>query len=152
MKFDSLINDRVATALLVLVIFLVMTLLALGFPEKARLMPLLIGIPASLLALIQLVNEIRHSREESATNVLGLTAAERMMFSWTFLFFFGILGFGFLYGAPALVFGFLLVGKKETLTVAAISATATWAVLYGVFELSFKIPVFAGLIVEWLTG
>lgn len=152
MKSDNLMNGRVATAFTVLVIFLSMTLLALGFPEKARLMPLLLGIPASLLALIQLVNEVRHSRGEAAKDTPGLTSAERLMFTWTFLFFFGILGFGFLYGAPVLVFGFLLFGKKETLTVALISSSATWAVLYGVFELSFKIPLFAGLIVEWLTG
>lgn len=152
MKSENLMNGRVATAFAVLVIFLAMTLLALGFPEKARFMPLLIGVPASLLALIQLFNEVRHSRGEAAKATSGLNAAERLMFTWTFLFFFGILGFGFLYGAPVLVFGFLLLGKKEKLSVALISSATTWAVLYGAFELAFKIPLFAGLIVEWLIG
>ncbi len=72
------------------------------------------------------------------------------MFIWMGLFFFGFLGFGFVYTAPLLVFGFLLVGMKESLPIAVISAVATWAVLYGLFEKAFQIQLFNGLLIEWL--
>lgn len=153
MRIDAIWNGRVATALAMLLIFLSMSLLALGFPEKARLMPLLVGVPGTLLGLVQLVSEIRHARQESADDPdIHLTSAERSMFVWIFLFFVGVLGFGFSYAAPVLVFSFLYVGRKESLKIAVISAAATWAVLFGFFEKGFEIPLFPGLIVEWLLG
>jgi hypothetical protein len=137
-----------------LLIFLTMSLLALGFPGKARIMPLLVGVPSTLLALIQLIHEIRTSPDDSgdAEDRKKRNKAERSMFFWIFLFAFGILGFGFTYAGPVLVFGFLYFGRKETLSVALISAAATWAVLFGFFEMGFKIPLFSGLFVEWLSG
>jgi len=131
-----------------------MSLMALGFTEKARLMPLLVGVPGSLLGIVQLVSEIRHTVGQSAadTDADALSDAERNMFVWVFVFFFGLLGFGFTYAAPILVFAFMIVGKKESLLVAMISAAGTWAVLLGFFEQIMEIPLFQGLVVEWLLG
>ena len=64
----------------------------------------------------------------------------------------GILLFGFIYAAPVLVFAFMLAGKKETPKVAVISAAGTWAVLYGFFQVAMEIPLFEGLIIEYLMG
>jgi len=154
MRVDAILNGRVITALAMLIIFATMSLLALGFPEKARLMPLLVGVPGSVLGLVQLVNELRRSEQyvTSDAEAAKMNKAERSMFMWIFLFFFGILGFGFVYAAPLLVFAFLYFGKKESLQVGLVSAAGTWAVLYGVFELGFEIPLFPGLILEWLLG
>jgi hypothetical protein len=154
MSISAIMNGRVGVALTMLLFFLTMSLLALGFPEKARLMPLLVGVPSTLLAFIQLIHEIRTSPDESgdAEDLKKRNKAERSMFFWIFLFAFGILGFGFTYAGPALVFGFLYFGRKETLSIASISAAATWAVLFGFFEIGFKIPLFTGLVVDWLTG
>ena len=77
---------------------------------------------------------------------------ERQMLLWTFLFFFLILCFGFIYAAPLLVFGFLYLAKSEPLKVAIIGGIGTWAVLFGVFETWFAIPLFEGLVIEWLTA
>ena len=74
------------------------------------------------------------------------------MFAWMFLFFFGILGFGFIYAAPLLVFGFLWFGKGESLKVGLVGGAATWGILYGLFETGFQIPLFDGLLLEWLVG
>jgi hypothetical protein len=154
MRFETVLNERVATALVILVIFLTMSLLALGFPEKARLMPLMVGVPGSLLGLVQLFLEVRSSVRHSIddANDADRNTAERSMFAWIFLFFVGILGFGFVYAAPVLVFSFLYIGKKESLPIALVSTVATWTVLYGLFEKGFQIPLFAGLIVERLVG
>lgn len=150
MRIDAIMNGRVATALVMFILFASMSLLALGFPAKARLLPLLVGIPGTLLGLAQLIIEIRQSAKD-VDDAEKFSAAERNMFFWLFLFFFGILSFGFIYASAPLVFAFLYVGRKESMAVALPSAVATMAVLYGVFEKAFEIPLFPGLIVEWLT-
>jgi hypothetical protein len=65
MQVNAIFNGRVATAFVMMLIFVTMSLMALGFPEKARLMPLMVGIPGSVLGLIQLIAEIRHSVPQS---------------------------------------------------------------------------------------
>ncbi len=153
MQPKALLSGQVLTAVIMLAIFVTMSLLALGFPEKARLMPLMIGVPGSALAFVQVLRELRTAIDqavESDEEQRQTRRKERHMFIWMLLFFFGILGFGFVYAAPILVFGFLRFGKKEPLTIGVISAAATWAVLYGLFEKAFQIPLFNGLLIEWL--
>jgi len=154
MTINAILNGRVATALFMLLIFLSMSLMALGFTEKARLMPLLVGVPGTVLGMIELINEMRHAAQQAASGDTTdhVTAAERAMFGWVVVFFLGILSFGFIYAGPVLVFAFMLAGKKESLTVALISAVGAWAVLFGFFEQAMEIPLFQGLIVEWLQG
>ena len=153
MPLRVFLNGRVFTALVMFVVFSAMSLMAFGFPDRARLMPLMVGIPGAVLSLVQLLTELRATldqageTEERLREALG---AERQMFTWMFLFFFGILGFGFIYAAPLLVFGFLWFGKEESLKVAFVGAAATWGVLYGLFQTAFEIPLFQGLLVEWL--
>lgn len=141
------VNGRVGTALVMFLVFATMTLLALGFPEKARLMPLLVGIPGTLLALFQLVVELRAPRTDKDE---GLGPAERRMLGWTLVFFAGLLAFGFVHAAPVLVFAFLLLGRGESLRIALISSIGIWAVLYGFFVTALGMPLFPGLVAEWL--
>ncbi len=153
MQAKALFTGRALTAVVMLAIFLTMSLMALGFPEKARLMPLMVGIPGSVLAFLQVLIELRTSIDdamESDAQQIAARQSERHMFTWLLLFFFGILGFGFIYAAPLLVLGFLYVGKKESIKVGAFGAAGTWAVLYGLFEQAFEIPLFNGLLIEWL--
>ena len=155
MPFRILLNGPVFTALMMFVVFATMSLIALSFPEKARLMPLIVGIPGTILALVQLLMELRSTLRQTAetTELVPETIeAERQMFTWMFLFFFGILGFGFIYAAPLLVLGFLWFGKGESLKVGLVGGAATWGILYGLFETGFQIPLFDGLLLEWLVG
>lgn len=154
MTINAILTGRVATALVMLLIFLSMSLLALGFTEKARLMPLLVGIPGTILGIVELINEMRASAKqaESGDDSYAVTRAEQAMLGWVFIFFLGILLFGFIYAGPLLVFAFMLAGKKETLTVALISAVGAFVVLFGFFETAMEIPLFQGLIVEAVRG
>ncbi|TDJ69450.1 MAG: hypothetical protein E2O38_13535 [Proteobacteria bacterium] len=155
MQLKALLGGQVLTAVVMLAIFVTMSLMALGFPEKARLLPLMIGIPGSVLALVQVLRELRTAIDkvvESDEEQRQARRNERHMFIWMLLFFFGFLGFGFVYAAPLLVFGFLRIGMKESLTIGVIGAVATWAVLYGLFETAFQIQLFNGLLIEWLWG
>jgi len=153
MSPNALLNGRVLTAATMLAVFVTMSLMALGFPEKARLMPLMVGVPGSVLGLAQLFIELRTALNRPPDLDAGQGEAhgnERFMLAWTLLFFVGILAFGFLYAAPLLVFGFLCLGKKESLAVGLAGASATWAVLFGLFESVFQIPLFEGLAVAWI--
>lgn len=164
MQLRLMVSGRVLTALVMLAIFLAATGIALGFPEKARLMPLMIGVPGSVLALIQVFLEMRKAAQELAERAQHEAPEERdaaereeklaeaNMFLWMFLFFIGILCFGFVYAAPVLVFGFLLIGKNESMKTAIFGAVGTWLVLFGFFEWAFEIPLFEGLVMEWLFG
>ncbi len=151
MQAKTLLSGQVLTAVAMLAIFVTMSVMALGFPEKARLMPLMIGIPGSVLALVQVLRELRTAIDKAvqADEEQGQTRRnERHMFIWMLLFFFGFLGFGFVYAAPLLVFGFLRIGMKESLTIGVISAVATWAVLYGLFEKAFQIQMVIVMVLE----
>lgn len=154
-------SGRVMTALVMFLIFLTMTALALRFTEKAALMPLMIGVPGTLLGLVQLIMEFRKASAELA--VLEQDPAkieekrqerrsELEMIIWMLLFFASILCFGFIYAAPVVVFAFLYFGKNEGLVTGIISAISTWVVLYWFFQQWFEIPLFRGLVIEWLIG
>jgi hypothetical protein len=150
-SFTTALSGRVLTAVLMFGIVVTMTLMALGFPEKARLMPLLAGVPGSVLAFIAVLQEFR---KVGAGNEPDDAARgnERQMLVWMMLYFLGILAFGFLYAGPVLVLAFLRSAKREPLAIAAAGAAGTWAVLYGLFELTFQIPLFDGLVLEWLAA
>jgi hypothetical protein len=153
MTSHILINGRLLTAVLMLTIFATMTVIALGFPDKARLMPLLFGIPGTILGLLQVVAELRIAATESdepTSQQAPTTRGERQMLVWLMLFFLGIIAFGFIYAAPVLVLAFLYFGKREPLIIGIVSAIGIWVVLYGLFELGFEIQLFDGLVVEWL--
>lgn len=160
MLLRILSTGRVLTAMLMFLIFLVMTILALSYTEAARLMPLLFGIPGTILGLAQFIMEFRVARTELAAipeqKDLEKQGQERkneiQMITWMILFFVGLLCFGFKYASPVLVFSFLYIGKKESLVTAIISGVATFLVIYGFFEQTLEIPLFNGLIIEWLAG
>lgn len=154
MTINAILNGRVATALVMLLLFLSMSLLALGFTEKARLMPLLVGVPGTILGIVELINEMRASAQQAASGDDSdmVTKAEQAMLGWVFIFFLGILLFGFMYAGPVLVFAFMLAGKKESVTVATISAVGAFVVIFGFFETAMEIPLFGGLIVEAVRG
>ena len=160
MLLKIILTGRVLTALTMLIIFLSMTLIGLGFSEAARLMPLMIGIPGTILSLVQFIMEFRVARAElsiipddnALQNQKQSRKNEIQMIVWMLLFCIGLLCFGFKYAAPVLVFTFLYIGKKESLVTAIISGVATFLVIYGFFEKTLEIPLFNGLIIEWLAG
>lgn len=161
MSTKVLLNGRVLTAAVMLGIFAIMTVMALDFPTKARLMPMLIGIPAVLLGLVQFIIEYRAVAQELAEGGKKVDAEkeakegkkdEKQMIIWITLFFITILSLGFIYASPILVFSFLYFGSKESLKIALISAVSTWLLMFIIFVEWFKIALFEGLIPLWLFG
>jgi hypothetical protein len=144
------INSRVLTSAVMLAIFAGMTGIALGFPPQAQLMPLLVGVPGTAMALLQLIREVRAPTEaptaEATFELDEEHGRERKMFLWLALFLAGILAFGFLWATPVLVFAFLRFGERESWGVAVTGAVGSWLVLYLVFVRALELFLFEGLL------
>lgn len=140
-----------------LVFFGTLSGIALTLPPTAALMPLIVGIPAVILCIVQLVNDLRRGEaeeggEEGATSDAGRERlrAEISMFFWIFLFLGGILAFGFQYAAPVLVLAFIWLGKGEKFVYGLAGAILTGVVLYLVFNRMLGLEVFPGLVTPML--
>jgi Tripartite tricarboxylate transporter TctB family len=143
------ISSRILTAAVMLVIFAGMTVMALGFPAQAQLMPLLIGVPGTVMALVQLIKELRAPAEAppaAAIEARDEQRRERKMFLWLGLFLAGVLAFGFLWATPVLIFAFLRFSERESWAVATIGAIGAWLVLYVVFVRLLELFLFEGLL------
>ena len=106
------LDGRLAVTLMMLAIFLFFVVQALTFQPQARAMPLLVGIPAILLCLAQIVLDLRKQGHAAVKTVL-LSIEERPIAIWLLVFFIGIIAFGFTFGAPLLVAAYLYFGARE---------------------------------------
>ena len=149
-------NGRILTTTVMLAIFAGMSVMALTYPEKARFLPLLVGVPGTLMCLAQLAFDVRgalqdRSGEEAAKATLDLPREVKMFF-WLALFLIAIMSFGFLIAAPVLVFAFLRFGESERWVTAILGGAGTWIVLYGVFTWLLELFLFEGFITPLLIG
>ena len=74
------------------------------------------------------------------------------MFAWFIIFVGGLVFFGFLYAGPALVAAYLYFSGRERWYTATAAALVTWAILFGVFERFLGLPLFEGLLSQWIFG
>ncbi len=145
-------SARIATTLTMLVLFSGACVLALGLPQKAAFMPLLIGIPGALLCLWQLVLDLRRPPDEAAPpEEDGAEGhSEAAIFLWLAAFSVALIGFGFIVGGPLVVFAFVRFSSGESWRNALVAASGTFAVVYGVFIWLLELPLFQGLVIETL--
>ena len=146
MTFDG----RVMTTLVVLVLFGGACVLALGLPSQAAFMPLLIGVPGTLLCLWQLIADMRRPRAERTAEAAGDARSEAEIFLWLAVFTVALIGFGFLIGGPLVVAAFIRFSSRESWLNALIAGLCTFAVLWGVFRWMLELSLFEGLLLEWL--
>lgn len=138
------INGRVAHATLMLAIFVGMDVVALGYPFKAALMPLVVGVPGAALCLFQLVTELR--RAPAAEPQTQPVKRELQMIAWWGTFIAGILLFGFLIATPILLYAYLRFKlARAPLARTALCARRNRRRLRDFLAASFD-PVVAGLL------
>lgn len=151
-----ILNGRIITTSVMLAIFAGMSLMAVGYPEKARFLPLLVGVPGTLMCLTQLVFDVRSALQGRTAEDTAEAALEHprevKMFFWLALFFIGIMSFGFLYAAPVLVLAFLRFGEKEPWKTAILGGLGAWVILYGVFTWVLELFLFEGFVTRLLIG
>lgn len=144
------IDGRFGVSLMMLAIFLFFVGQALFFQPQARAMPLLVGIPAILLCLLQIALELK-KQGRAAVKAILLLPQERPIILWLLAFLAGIIAFGFAFGAPPLVAAYLYFAARERLLVAIAGGVFSVIVLSFVFEKLLKVQLFEGLVTAFLS-
>jgi len=147
-----MVEGRVLVAGIMLLIFTVMVGVAFTFPGEARFLPLVIGIPGLALSLAQFVIELRGKDPEEKTFTAEDRMAELRMFGWFAVFIFGIILFGFPYAGPIIVALYLHFSWGEKWYVSLGAGAFSWAILHGIFDYVLGLPLFEGLVYQWIYG
>jgi TctA family transporter len=148
--------------------FCVIFLLALAlwqsrnFGFRAGLFPWVIGTPTLLLALFQLVKDLRAHEvvvtpafeSEGTFQVSPATAARRTsaIISWIVGFFIAIWLLGFSYAVPLAMVLYLKLAGREKWAITAIMTLCTWVFFYLLFERTLNVPFPDGLIFTLFKG
>lgn len=129
---------------------------ATGWPWKAALFPLAIGIPLFCLAATELLwtlfgkeekrdaMEVTLSTDASARRRVALTAA------WMLAFFAAIALLGFPIAVPLFVFLYLKLQGGEGWAMSIGLTVGVFAAFYGLFDALLHLPLPAGWLWEWL--
>ncbi|HEX3485883.1 MAG TPA: tripartite tricarboxylate transporter TctB family protein [Micropepsaceae bacterium] len=146
-----MLEGRLLISAIMVVVFAGAVGLSFTYAPEARLLPMVIGIPGLVLSAVQLVVELRE-RNPAPAVTSEEHAREGRMFAWFIAFVAGLVLFGFLYAGPALVAAYLYFSGREKWYVALAGAVFAWAVLYGVFDWFLGLPLFEGLVFQYLFG
>lgn len=145
-----------------LIFFIVFAYLAKDWRLQARLYPWAIGIPMVVLALVQLILDLKgiERKQQNAAPVdlqLGQTVEPalalrrtRNIFSWFFGFFLGVWLIGFSLTIPLMVFGYMYVQSKEKLWLSLTLTAVAWVFFYSLFVKLLTLPFPEGVIITWL--
>ena len=138
------INGRVAHATLMLAIFVGMDAMALDYPFKAALMPLVVGMPGAALCLFQLLMELRRARVSEPQS--RPVKRELQLIAWWGAFVGGVLLFGFLIATPILLYAYLRFDSREPQWRALLFALGEIAVVYGIFSQLLSTSLWPGFL------
>ncbi len=129
---------------------------------QARLYPYAIGIPMVILAIIQVILDLKgvvRKQTDAAPvdfqfsqNVDPVLAKKRTIniFAWILGFFVGIYLLGFAITIPLLVFTYLKFQSGEKWGLSIILTVGAWLAFYGLFVKLLVLPFPDGKIFTWL--
>lgn len=133
-----------------LAFLIVLTLYSLSYPFEARLFPWVIGIPATILMLIQLLKEVSHQRH--ATQEEGLSEQEggdsrayTIAIAWMAGFLAMMYVLGFFIGIPLFLILYLKtngLGWFRSLGLAG----GLIIFIYGIFSLVMNMRLYPGIL------
>jgi len=143
-------RDAVLTAVL-LAVFAMMVAVAAGYPPEARLVPLVVGIPAVVLAAWQL------ARDMAAHQALGAGPAEPQpktssvptAFVWLLAFALAVGAGGFVAGGGLVVAASQRFWFRESWPTALVSGGATAVGMHIFFERTLGLALFQGWFAWW---
>jgi len=117
-----------------------------GWPRKAALFPLAIGIPVFCLAII-----------EAGWALLGRPAAEEAVagsgflpWAWMIAFLAMIVLLGFPIAVAAFLLVYLKLQAREGWVFSVVVTALVWGAFHGLFDLMLHLPFPAGWLLEWL--
>jgi hypothetical protein len=120
---------------------------ALRWPPKAALFPLVMGIPLLVLAVAQVVLELRAAA--AAAEPVDTGPRVLAVFAWMVGFVALVLFGGFAAAVPIFVFLYLRLDSREGWLLSGVLAAAAWGFFHLVFQRLLHFPFEAGLITDW---
>ena len=141
-------RPELTVAATLLVVFAVMTARAIAYPPAARLMPLVVGVPAILLAAWELWSLWRTVGEPP----LPRRAGQAQALAWFGGFVLAIAAGGFIVGGIAAVVTAQRFWLRESWRTACIGGVAAFVVLAGGIERGLGQPLFEGVVTGWTRG
>jgi len=145
-----------------LIFFCVFVYQAHDWRMQARLYPFAIGIPMIILAIIQVIFDLKgiESKTQDAApvdfqmsqTVAPVVAFKRTVniFSWCFAFFFGCWLVGFTITIPVIGFSYMYFHGKEKLWLSATLTVIAFIFFYSLFVRLLNLPFPDGAIQTWL--
>jgi hypothetical protein len=122
---------------------------AQAWPLKAKLFPLVIGIPLFCLAAAEALWAIFGKSKAGAAADFKLSEGQPrdvvvrrtlLAAGWALGFFAAIALFGFIIAVPLLVFLYIRLQGRESWLFTIVFTAAVWACFYGLFELLLHLP------------
>jgi Tripartite tricarboxylate transporter TctB family len=145
------------------IFFIVFVYQAHEWRLQARLYPWAIGIPMIILAIIQVILDLKgvesKQRDDAApvdfqfSQTVEPQVARRRaitMFGWLFGFFLAIWLLGFSITIPLMVFSYLKIQSNEKWAISIVLTVLAWVVFYFLFVKLLTLPFPEGLIFGWL--
>jgi hypothetical protein len=145
-----------------LIFFCVFVYMAQDWRMQARLYPWAIGIPMLILAVVQVILDLKgiKAKPSDATpmdyqfsKVTDPVLARKRtitMFSWLVGFFFGIWLLGFPIAIALMMFTYLKIQGRESWVLSIALTVIAWIFFWGLFVKLLTLPFPEGLIVTWL--
>jgi hypothetical protein len=133
--------------------------IAMGWPFKAKLFPIAIGIPVFCMAAAEVLWGLLRPEARVAAmdfrlseHLPGEVAARRagIAIGWMLGFLAGIALVGFPIAVPLVVFLYAKVQGREPWGLSLGLAAAVWGLFYAVFDRLLHLPFPAGWIQTWL--
>lgn len=130
---------------------------------QARLYPWAIGIPMLILAIVQVILDLKGIKAKQSSDATPMdyqfsqvtdpvTARKRtiIMFSWLVGFFFGIWLLGFPIAIALMMFTYLKFQGNESWVLSIALTVIAWLFFWGLFVKLLTLPFPEGLIITWL--
>jgi len=146
-----------------LIFFIVFVYQAQEWRLQARLFPWAIGIPMLVLAVIQVILDLKGVEDKKPADATPMdyqftkeiepAVAKRRainIFSWIFGFLVSIWLLGFNITIPLLVFGYLKIQSSEPWGLSLGLTTGAWLVFYFLFVRLLTLPFPEGQVFMWL--
>ena len=146
-----------------LIFFCVFVYMAQDWRLQARLYPYAIGIPMLILAIVQVILDLKGVKAKQSSDATPMdfqftkdvdptTAKKRaiIMFSWLIAFFLLIWLVGFPIGIPVMMFAYLKFQGRESWKLSILLTVIAWLCFWGLFVRLLHLPFPDGLVLTWL--
>ena len=130
---------------------------------QARLYPWAIGIPMLILAVVQVILDLKGIKAKQSADATPMdyqftkdvdpvTAKNRaiIMFSWLLGFFLAIWLVGFIISIPLMMFTYMKFQGKEPWILSTVLTVIAFVFFYGLFVKLLNLPFPEGLLITWL--